>query len=628
MRAALALLVALTCYGQRNNVNGTWTFTTTIPTGTCNRGQAWVVMPAGDLYTCVNGTPTKYGGGSGSGVSSFSGDGVLISNSLSTGAVTAALANATQNLVFASPNGSTGTGSYRALVGPDLPVPGAASLGGTFSLAAVSHKYITSITTAGQPVAAQPVCADLSDSGSGCNSAAGVPTTRNVNTSSPLTGGGALSSDLMLACAACGVTGSPLSQFASTTSAQLRGIISDETGSGAAVFAGGAIGAATVTAPATGDASARVPSTQFVATAIQNAIAGVNPAVAVQACTTAAGDTSGFTYNNGVAGVGAFFTGAVNTAITIDGFTFTALGQRLLVKNDTQSPSGAFNGVYYVTTLQALAVAPVLTRALDYDQPSDINNTGAIPCVNGSSNGGTSWYITSTVSTIGTDPLTYTKYTLNPNTIVTASSPGAGIAHFPGSTQSVTSSPVSLTADVSGVLPALNGGGMVMLEAHTASSSATLDFTTCIQSGYDDYQFRFTSIIPGTTGQDFQLLGSVNGGSSYLGGTSYEYAFFNGNTNSAVPTVDNSTGAAAIRLAVAMSTAVTLGLSGHLDLHDPLNTSTDKSLEIQLSWPIVFKYYNLGSAFIDTTSAVNAIRFQFSSGAIASGVIRCYGFQH
>ena len=38
------------------------------------------------------------------------------------------------------------------------------------------------------------------------------------------------------ACPTCGVTGSPLSQFAATTSAQLRGILSDETGAGLAVF--------------------------------------------------------------------------------------------------------------------------------------------------------------------------------------------------------------------------------------------------------------------------------------------------------------------------------------------------------------------------------------------------------
>lgn len=163
-----------------------------------------------------------------------------------------------------------------------------------------------------------------------------------------------------------------------------------------------------------GDSSTKAASTSYVDVAIANAIAGVNPAVAVQAATTAAGDTSGFTYNNGASGIGAFFTGGVNTAVTIDGYTFTALGQRLLIKNDTQSPSGAFNGVYYVTQVQTGILPPVFTRALDYDTPSDMNNTGAIPVINGTVNGTTSWVLTSLIVTVGTTPVTFTKFTRNP----------------------------------------------------------------------------------------------------------------------------------------------------------------------------------------------------------------------
>ncbi len=138
--------------------------------------------------------------------------------------------------------------------------------------------------------------------------------------------------------------------------------------------------------------------------------------MAVQAATTQAGDTSGLTYTH-VAGIGDLFTGSNNTAITIDGYTFTALGQRLLVKNDTQNPPGAFNGVYYVTQVQTAILPPILTRALDYDQPSDINNTGAIPVVNGTVNADTSWLLTSSVTTVGTDPLTYVQFSLNPTSI-------------------------------------------------------------------------------------------------------------------------------------------------------------------------------------------------------------------
>jgi len=51
--------------------------------------------------------------------------------------------------------------------------------------------------------------------------------------SSPIT----ISAAGAIACATCGVTGSGLNQFAATTSAQLAGVISDETGTGALVFA-------------------------------------------------------------------------------------------------------------------------------------------------------------------------------------------------------------------------------------------------------------------------------------------------------------------------------------------------------------------------------------------------------
>lgn len=48
-------------------------------------------------------------------------------------------------------------------------------------------------------------------------------------------------------CTNCALTTNPLSQFASTTSAQLRGVLSDESGTGLALFQNGALGAATAT---------------------------------------------------------------------------------------------------------------------------------------------------------------------------------------------------------------------------------------------------------------------------------------------------------------------------------------------------------------------------------------------
>jgi hypothetical protein len=228
------------------------------------------------------------------------------------------------------------------------------------------------------------------------------------------------------------------------------------------------------------DNSTKVSTTAYTDAAVATAVAGINPAVAVQAATTSASNTSTYTYNNGVAGVGATFTaGSNNVALTVDGYTFTALGQRLLVKNDTQSPSGAFNGVYYVTQLQTSLLPVILTRALDYDQPSDINNTGAIPVINGTVNAATTWIQTAQVVTVGTTPLVYVQFSYNPSSIVTT---------FSGGTTGLTpSSATSGTVTLAGTLIVGNGGtgaatltGLVVGNGTSAMTTVTAPSGTVV----------------------------------------------------------------------------------------------------------------------------------------------------
>lgn len=270
-----------------------------------------------------------------------------------------------------------------------------------------------------------------------------IANSRAVNTSGPLGGGGALSADLALTCATCGVTGSPLSQFAATTSAQLAGVLTDETGTGLAVFSvsPALTGTPTAPTPSAGDSSTTLPTTAFVATAIANAVAAANPATSVLAASTS---SQTGTYSNGASGIGATFTITATGAYILDGTSISTIGQRVLLKNQ----SSAFqNGVYTATVVGTIAVSPVFTRALDYDQSSDINNTGAIFVQTGTANILTSWLLTSTVTTVGTDALNYSQSSSNPSNLVTAVSPGVGLAHFAGGTQQATSS-LGVSADL------------------------------------------------------------------------------------------------------------------------------------------------------------------------------------
>lgn len=72
-------------------------------------------------------------------------------------------ANGAGNLILATPDGGTGLLSLRALVGGDLPNPGASTLGGVQSKTVVAHQFLNTISTAGVPGSAQPASTDLSD---------------------------------------------------------------------------------------------------------------------------------------------------------------------------------------------------------------------------------------------------------------------------------------------------------------------------------------------------------------------------------------------------------------------------------------------------------------------------------
>lgn len=103
------------------------------------------------------------------GVTSWSGDGSLFTNSISTGTVTATLGTQTANKVFSGPTtGSAAMPTFRSLVGADLPTPGLSSLGGVEAVNAVTHNFLTSLSTGGSFGMAQPTCAYLADASASC----------------------------------------------------------------------------------------------------------------------------------------------------------------------------------------------------------------------------------------------------------------------------------------------------------------------------------------------------------------------------------------------------------------------------------------------------------------------------
>lgn len=210
---------------------------------------------------------------------------------------------------------------------------------------------------------------------------------------------------------------------AAATVAKIQGtVVSGTTGSGNVAFSAsptftGTLNAAAVSLSSTLNMNSHLINSvtdpvgaQDAATKnyVDSMIAALQPATACYAASTA---TIAGTYINGVAGVGATFTTTATGVFTIDGVT-PPLAARILLKDQS---SGFQNGIYNITTLGSIGVSTVFTRSSDYNTASDMNSAGLIPIINGTVNALSSWQQTATITTVGTDALVFQEFTANPS---------------------------------------------------------------------------------------------------------------------------------------------------------------------------------------------------------------------
>lgn len=126
-----------------------------------------------------------------------------------------------------------------------------------------------------------------------------------------------------------------------------------------------------------------------------------------------AGSTANLTatYANGAGGIGATLTNSgAMAAFSIDGVS-PPLNSRILIKDQSSTLE---NGIYTLTTVGSGASNWVLTRATDYDQPSEISPGDLVIVNNGTVNATTSWLETASVSAVGTDPILFSQFTFAP----------------------------------------------------------------------------------------------------------------------------------------------------------------------------------------------------------------------
>jgi len=196
--------------------------------------------------------------------------------------------------------------------------------------------------------------------------------------------------------------------------------------------------------------------------------------------------------------------------------------------------------------------------------------------------------------------------------------------------------PAGITnASVSAVTSFANasGGTLTLLSTQTASASATISFTTGLDSTYDEYQFKFINMHPATNNTDFTFNLSTDSGSNYnVTKTSSFFRAYHAeaDTATALEYVDNrdaeqSTGFHS--LTNLNGNQADSGASGSLTLFNPSSTTYVKHFIASSNCfdgdPYLLTSYLAGYA--NTTSAINAIQFKFSGGNIDDGIIKLYG---
>lgn len=177
-----------------------------------------------------------------------------------------------------------------------------------------------------------------------------------------------------------------------------------------------------------------------------------------------------------------------------------------------------------------------------------------------------------------------------------------------------------------------NAGGWVPLATVTASNSASVDFTTNIDSTYKIYAIVFDSVQPATDGATLQSrLG--NGGSFDSGSGNYAYTNVTLKANSATTTETISATGSAISIiltAAGVGNVSTEGVDGGvLFIYNPANASKYTSLNgTMVQSDTAGDTYNVrfsGSRL--EAAAHDRIQFFFSSGNIASGTFTLYGIR-
>lgn len=190
----------------------------------------------------------------------------------------------------------------------------------------------------------------------------------------------------------------------------------------------------------------------------------------------------------------------------------------------------------------------------------------------------------------------------------------------------------SLSA-ISSLPASIPTGALTLLSTQTASSSASISFTSGIDSTYDSYVFKFINIHPENNGIKFQFNGSTDSGSNYnVTKTTTHFRAYHAE-NDSFSGLDYLTAHDLAQSTDFQSITNDVGndndqqVSATLQLFNPSSTTYVKHFIIttQTAHGGDYPQPSYIAGYFNTISAIDAVQFKMSSGNIDDGIIKMYG---
>ena len=177
-------------------------------------------------------------------------------------------------------------------------------------------------------------------------------------------------------------------------------------------------------------------------------------------------------------------------------------------------------------------------------------------------------------------------------------------------------------------------GSLTHIATQTASSSASLSFTSGIDSTYKEYIFYFIDIHPASDVVNFTFNMSIDSGSNYnVTKTSTKTLAYHKEDGSDSnlqynTSLDIAQGTGFDSVVGDVGNANDESTSGTLHLFNPSSTTFVKHYLIRGSLNNGFYAQDeIKSGYANTTSAIDAVQFKMASGNIDAGTIKLYGIK-